>query len=93
MVNKPLIRPYFRGGSFGGGVARIPMMPVPWIMDPMGYTIYFQFMDRIGVSCRGGFLQCLTSCNTGMDDTQTQAGWGTLLSGSAAPTLGYPPSY
>ena len=25
MVNKPLIRPYFFGGSFGGGVARIPM--------------------------------------------------------------------
>ena len=26
MVNKPLIRPYFWGGSFGGGVARIPMI-------------------------------------------------------------------
>ena len=26
MVNKPLIRPYFWGGSFGGGVARIPIM-------------------------------------------------------------------
>ena len=57
-------------------------------MASMGDTISFQFTDRSGVSCLVGFLQCLTSCKTRMDDTQTQAGWagwGTTLLGSAAP--------
>ena len=60
-------------------------------MASMGDTISFQFTVRSGVSCLVGFLQCLTSCKTRMDDTQTQAGWGTTLLGSAATTFGYPP--